>query len=64
MSILRDWRIWLAVALVAFWVWRVIVTPVEIGLVLFATSVGLLVAGFLVVSAVLRAGRDEQEAAS
>lgn len=51
MKFMTDWRFALATVLIAFWVWRVVVTPVEVGLVLFATSAGLVVAGMLLLSA-------------
>lgn len=51
MKFLTDWRFVLSALLIAFWIWRVIVTPVEVGLVLFATSAGLVVAGMLLLSA-------------
>jgi len=60
--VFRDWRLWVALALIAFWVWRVIVMRVEIGLVMFATSAGLLVAVFLIISAWVRARRDSGRA--
>lgn len=47
----RGWKIALAVVLVGFWVWRMMVTPVPVGLVLYATSAGLLLAGMLLLSA-------------
>jgi hypothetical protein len=51
MSFITDWKFALSAALIAFWIWRVVVTPVEVGLVLFATSAGLVIAGMLLLSA-------------
>lgn len=51
MSFFADWKFVSSAALIAFWVWRVVVTPVEAGLVLYATSAGLVVAGMLLLSA-------------
>ncbi len=55
---IQQWRFWVALALVAFWGWRVVAMPSPIGPVLFATSVLLPVAGFLGISAFQRANRE------
>lgn len=56
--IIQQWKFWAALALVGFWIWRVIVTPSPIGLVLFATSALLPAAGLLAASAYRRANRQ------
>lgn len=56
--IFQQWRFWAAVALVGFWIWRVLVMPSPIGLVLFATSALLPLAVLLAVSAAGRASRE------
>jgi hypothetical protein len=58
--IFQDWRLWVALGMIAFWIWRVLVMPTPIGLVLFATSALLPAAGLFLVAAVRRAsGRSE-----
>ncbi|TVR65049.1 MAG: hypothetical protein EA422_05100 [Gemmatimonadales bacterium] len=42
---------WFALALVGLWVWSLVATTSPIGPALFATSVLLPIAGFLVISA-------------
>jgi len=55
---LNDWRTWAGLALVGFWMWRVLVFDSPIGLVLFATSAVLVVAGLLFMNAWGRAQRE------
>lgn len=54
---ITDWRLWAALALIGFWVWRIIVLRSPIGLVLFATSAVLPLAGLLL----LGVFRDQRE---
>lgn len=58
--VFQQWRFWAALALVGFWIWRVVVAPSPIGLVLFATSAVLPAAGILAASAYRRATRGSE----
>lgn len=58
--LLRDWRLYAAVALLAFWIWRIAAFQHPIGLVLFATSAVLPAATLLLVAATTRARADSQ----
>lgn len=58
--ILQQWRLWAALALVGFWIWRVVVMPSPIGLVLFATSALLPLAVILGISAFRRASQEAE----
>ncbi|HKK92546.1 MAG TPA: hypothetical protein VJ925_03895 [Longimicrobiales bacterium] len=57
---INDWRTWAAGALIGFWIWRVAAMDSPIGLILFATSAVLLVAGLLLMNAWGRAQRDAE----
>ena len=52
---LYDWRLWAAIALTSFWIWRVVVMESPVGLVLFATSAVLPLVGLLLMGVVRRA---------
>lgn len=55
---LNNWKTWIGLGLIGFWTWRVVAMEAPIGLVLFATSAVLPVAGILLSSAWARAQRE------
>jgi hypothetical protein len=55
---LNDWRTWSGLGLIGFWIWRVFAMEAPIGLVLFATSAVLPVAGILLSGAWSRSQRE------
>lgn len=59
-DMLNDWRTWGALGLIGFWAWRVFAMDSPVGLVLFATSAVLLVAGVLLTGAWTRARREAE----
>ncbi len=56
---ITDWRLWSALVLISFWVWRIVVLESPIGLALFATSAILPVAGLLLLGVVRSANESE-----
>lgn len=58
-DMIQDWRLWAALALMAFWIWRVVFMQSPVGLVLFATSAVLPLAGLLLMGVVWRARESE-----
>jgi hypothetical protein len=64
MAYIKNWRLWAALILFGFWVWRALVAPSPIGLILFATSALLPASGLLLWSLVGRVRTEARERAA